>query len=427
MKPSRLLPGVLAASLMTGSALAGDISFSGFGTLGYAQSDQSYNYQRFINKSGTFARDSVLGAQADIKLNEQWGATVQAKLAPSLHDDNKWDPTLSWAFISYRPSDDWLFRAGKLRVPLYLNSENMDVGTTFDFARLPTEMYSVAPTTDFTGLSFTKTWELGSGDINLDGYWGSAKSHWRFFTRDDISALGGPARGASFVPITTEAKGLVLTAQIDDNRFRAGVHTTVTKNSDGDAFVSDFSYGPLPGLPFVNGYSPGATVNRIHNTALTLGGDISLGGGYRLTGEVARRIVSDTKIGPDTTGAYLSLLKQAGPWTPYVSVARLFSSSDPRKRYQEVNGTVISSPFLPPGAGTGLTSAQRAMADGIVAYDQTTFALGFSYRLTPTQKIKAEWANTHVGSMSSFVDAPTGTETGHRNINVISASYNFVF
>lgn len=427
MKAKHILPGILAAGLMSTGAVAGDVSFSGFGTLGYAQSDQSYNYQRFISKSGSFARDSVLGAQMDVKLDERWGATVQAKLAPSLSDDDKWEPTLSWAFLSYRPSDDWLLRAGKLRVPLYLYSENMDVGATFDYARLPTEMYSVAPTTDFTGLSFTKTWELASGDVSLDGYWGSAKSHWRFFTRDDLSAVGGPARGASFVPITTEAYGLVLTAQIDDNRFRAGMHNTVTKNSDGNAFVSDFTYGPLPSAPFVNGYQPGSTVNRIHNTALTLGGDISLGGGYRLTGEVARRIVSDTKIGPDTTGAYLSLLKEAGPWTPYVSLARLISSDDPRKRYLAVNGSVIASPFLPPGAAAALTASQRAMADGIVAYDQTTLALGFSYRLSPTQKIKAEWAHTRVGSMSSFVDAPAGSETGQRSINVISASYNFVF
>lgn len=436
MKIKHIMPGVLAAGLISTGAVAGDVSFSGFGTLGYTQSDQSYDYQRFISKSGTFARDSVLGAQMDVKLDERWGATVQAKLAPSLSDDHKWEPTLSWAFVSFRPSDDWLFRAGKLRVPLYLYSENMDVGTTFDYSRLPTEMYSVAPTTDFTGLSFTKTWELAGGEMSLDGYWGSAKSHWRFFTRDDLSAAGGPARGASFVPITTEARGLVVTAQIDDNRFRAGVHTTVTKNSDGDAFVSDFTYGQIPSLPPfipVNGYQPGGTVNRIHNTALTLGGDISLGNGFRLTGEVARRIVSDTKIGPDTTGAYLSLRKEAGPWTPYVSVARLISSSEPRKRYQAINGTAISASdltLLGPLAGptaASLTASQRAMADGVVAYDQSTLALGFSYRLSPTQKIKAEWAHTRIGSMSSFVDAPAGTDTGQRSINVISASYNFVF
>src|SRR5258706_15093215 len=65
-----------------------DFSVSGFGTLGYARSDQPYTYQRFIDKSGTFMRDSLAGLQVDTRFADQFGATVQVEVAPDTANDN---------------------------------------------------------------------------------------------------------------------------------------------------------------------------------------------------------------------------------------------------------------------------------------------------------------------------------------------------
>src|SRR5574343_1142659 len=124
-------------------AQAVDLPWSGFGTFGYAISDQSFNYQLFISDYGTFKRDTILGAQVDARFSQAWSATVQAKVAPSDHSDSQWQPSIAWAFISWRPSDDWLIRAGKIRLPMMLNTENSDVGPTYDFVRLPLEVYSI--------------------------------------------------------------------------------------------------------------------------------------------------------------------------------------------------------------------------------------------------------------------------------------------
>ena len=97
---------------------AADISLSGYGTVGYAQSDQSYDYQRFVSEQGTFKRDSVLGVQMDAKLSDEFSFTLQGKVAPSLKSENDVDATVSWAFLSWRPTNDWLVRAGRIRVPI---------------------------------------------------------------------------------------------------------------------------------------------------------------------------------------------------------------------------------------------------------------------------------------------------------------------
>src|SRR5438477_4949494 len=190
------------------SVAAVDLSVSAFGTLGYARSDQPYKYQRFIDESGTFMRDSLAGLQVDAKLADKFGATVQVKVAPDTTKDNRYEGTVSWAFLSCRPTNDWLIRAGKQRIPLYLYSETVDVGVTYDFARLPTEMYSIISSDDFTGLSFSKNWGMENGDLSLDGYWGKAPADFRAWIRDNIPQV--QSSGAVFFEEDVEGEGLVL-------------------------------------------------------------------------------------------------------------------------------------------------------------------------------------------------------------------------
>src|ERR1700716_1150193 len=84
---------LLLAVLMNLAALpvaAVDFSVSAFGTLGYARSDQPYTYQRFINKSGTFMRDSLAGFQVDARLADKFGATAQVKVGPEPVNHNRY-------------------------------------------------------------------------------------------------------------------------------------------------------------------------------------------------------------------------------------------------------------------------------------------------------------------------------------------------
>ena len=53
------------------SAVAADYSLLGFGTLGYAVSDQKAPYLRYIDKQGSFKADSLIGLQGDVQFNQQ--------------------------------------------------------------------------------------------------------------------------------------------------------------------------------------------------------------------------------------------------------------------------------------------------------------------------------------------------------------------
>ena len=76
---------------------------------------------------------------------------------------------------------------------------------------------------------------------------------------------------------------------------------------------------------------------------------------------------------------------------------------------------------------TNLSDAKIQLVAMEYSVYKAFIALRTSYRVSPTSKVKAEWARTQTGDVSSFVDAPSGGESGHKVINVFSLSYNFVF
>ena len=419
----------VSANLAACPAAAVDFSVSGFGTLGYARSDQPYTYQRFIDNSGTFWRDSLVGLQVDAKFTDKFGATVQVKVAPASDTDSEYDGKVSWAFLSWRPTNDWLIRAGKQLIPFYLYSETVDVGVTYDFARLPTEMYSIISSNDFTGLSVSKNWGMENGDLSLLGYWGKSTAEFRLWLRDNVPPV--QSSGAAFVKENFRGGGLVLSYTRNEDTYRIGVHRGVFTVPDGAPIPTTYPFVALAsgiGYYQVNGSLPGPglpTAASETGTVITLGAKVDLGSGFRLVSEFARTVTTPNHdISVASTRGYASLLKRVDNWTPYVIYAFLRSGAQQRNFYNSVNYNTV--PDFVTGAAL-INASQRAGADGLIAYDQNSWALGTSYSFSANSKIKAEYMRSHIGQMSSLVDGPPGSNIRNQNINVLSLSYSFAF
>ena len=401
------------------SASAVEMTWSGFGTLGYALSDQPYMYQRFINNQGTFKRDSILGAQVDVQLTPQWGATAQVTLAPAVDSDSQWEPTLSWAFVSWRPLDDWLIRVGKFRLPFMLNTENADVGATYDLARLPIEVYSIAPTTDVIGVSVSKTWLTERFDWTLEAYTGKAETYSRYYAREMRATE--PSPGSWFLPFDMKSTGLVLTTKDIDNTFRIGIHQA---EASRDNIHADIPYRVIaPGVGIYD-LSMSRLVDKLTIPVQTLGASVMLPASVRLTAEYARIKVDSSSKGLTRWGAYLALSRRFGDWMPYVYYAKVKSPDATLEQYKAINDNTVPPTF--PRASQ-INATQKLAADVFSPYDQSTVALGSSYRLTANSLLKAEWSHTRTGVVSSFIDAPPGGNSADQSINVFSFSYNFIF
>lgn len=413
--------GLMSALAVSGgsAAHAAEVSFSGFGTVGYAISDQPYRFQRFLDDRGTFMRDTVLGGQADLKLSSQWSATYQAMAQPSFGNDDDWSLRTTWAFVSWRPNNDWLLRAGKQRVPLFLNAENRDVGQTHDFARLPTEVYGLAPTTDLIGLYVSRSWFPAIGETTLDVFAGEAKMTARAHARD---------LGPIFMPVKTDVRGLALTLKQEKATWRAGFHHVATEMRGGLGFPSHYPLiSSMPGATFYGVLTQmGAQyTRRILNDVISLGVDVELAPNWRVMAEGVRNVQMRTENGQNTTGGYIAVLHKMDRFTPYVSVSTLHSTNAALKTVRQLDEAQV--PALMPESDQ-VSMVHRAAADVIQAFDQHSVALGASYAVTPYSKLKLEWMHTRIGERSAMVDSPQGGEPIRRQgIQVLSLNYSFAF
>ena len=414
--PWRSAAMALLAVASAGAAQAQEkMSYSLFGTVGAAVSNRDYAYQRHIDSGGTLERDSVLGGQVDVQFTPEWSATWQAKLAPSMREDNRWDLRTSWAFVSWRPNNDWLVRFGKLRIPLYLASENLDVGQSYDFARLPTDMYSISPTSDVTGLFVTRNWALGDSDLSLDAYTGEARIWNRFYTRD---------AGVDYDVFKTKVSGVVVTWRSDETVLRLGWHHADTEPRGSTQFYQTAEYSALP-FGMGGYYLPSGISPKIVNDIVTVGVDQKLPNNWRVMGELGRSFQRKTDFGQNTVGGYVAVLKNLDRWTPYAYASALKSVGAPKRLHEALSQSSV--PAILPQADT-LNAVQRQLADGVPFYDQHSLAIGTSFALTPRSKVKAEWLRTWVDKGSIMVDSQgTGPAVHDETIDVLSLSYSFAF
>ncbi|MBS0445728.1 MAG: hypothetical protein JSR59_07240 [Proteobacteria bacterium] len=424
------LAGLAAAALTVLATPAGaqDLQWSAFGTIGWAQSNRPFAWQRSITEDGSFERDSVLGVQADLRLAPEWSATVQARLGEDAKRDGVWTPTVAWAFVAWRPDNDWLLRAGKFRVPLLLFSETLDIGTAHDMARLPNDAYAMNPTSDFTGLYGTRTWQLGQREVAAEAYSGYANTAYRFWLQDGVPPQM-PA-GAYYSDVRAHASGLVATVRDTELTVRLGAHLVRVRLKDSTTpraypFVD---LGGGLGYWQVSNDLPGPGVeylDRVSVRIFTAGFDWNIDGHWRLIAEGARFDQRDTEMGIGGKSGYLNLSRRIGAFTPYVTVSRVLSGASQREWAQRLRNTTL--PPLVPGAAE-INAAQKAAADALVTYDQSSLGLGVSWALRPNLRLKGEWMRTHIGSATGSASLLPGMAyPSHSNVDVTSLNLSFDF
>ena len=382
-----------------------DFSYSGFGTIGAAISDNSTHYQRYIDDNGTFLRDSLFGLRFDVTFNEQWSATSQVILAADDDEDDALEPQLKWTMLSYRPSNNWLIRAGRLSLGGLLNQQNLDVGVTYDMARLPSEVYLLSSAYDFNGVSITRTWEASDYEISLDGSLGKQKRYYRsYHNRSDSPA---------YYSACITSGGFILTARnYNTTLYKIGWHYSEVDPDPDFGILNEYTFIPLGYGVYTLG-APKFTSTFTVNTFF-LGAQIPVGS-FLVSGEGTALVTNDVDSAPSTVSAYISLSRKFGQWTPYITYAQTWT--DGIDTWKKVKNATPA-----PQLGVTTTVIEDA-ASAMAVYEQNSWMVGAVYAITPKQKIKAELMLTHVGDRSAMFDG----NIEHENVTVASLSYNFAF
>lgn len=233
----KILSAILALSA-SGSAMAVDVSFNGFGSFivgkTVSQGTLSMNSPTTYLASPTFGNttsgqpnadasydddwsyrpDTKLGFQLNLNSDSGFGGTLQA----TMHGANDLHPEIEWAYVNYDATPDFRINVGQQRIPLFLYSDYLDVGYAQHWVRAPMDVYGVGVSA-YKGGSASYRFDINSWSARVEGYYAAEANNdtdiiWRS-RMEDLS-------------------GVVLTAQKDWLTLRTSYHYADALYSDTD-------------------------------------------------------------------------------------------------------------------------------------------------------------------------------------------------
>lgn len=209
----------------------GEHRFNGFGTVGVTHlggedDGRSYGINGQTNDSWRGDQLSKFGAQLSYGLTDTVGVTVQAT-AKAQQDE--WKANLEWAYLSWQTTDQLMLRAGRLRSPVYMYSESLDVGYSYPWLRLPDEVYSQVQVTNYEGLDAVYTVPLSYGSVTFQLAGGQAKNR-DYYAYDDQFDIDYDKLFGASVSLATNDFGMLRIGYVEAN-----IKTDITGTVDATA------------------------------------------------------------------------------------------------------------------------------------------------------------------------------------------------
>jgi predicted porin len=154
-------------------SLSDRMSINGFftGQMGVANNDAGYGNRPGVEgytSEPDFALGSKLGLQGTFALTEQ--TKIVGQLVSRGIDD--WSPEMEWAFLSHDFDNGFIARIGRLRVPLYMYSDYLEVGYAQPWANPPADVYTVVPVSSYNGIDVIYDTDLGDASLSLQASYG---------------------------------------------------------------------------------------------------------------------------------------------------------------------------------------------------------------------------------------------------------------
>ncbi|WP_434931822.1 hypothetical protein ACRWQM_08170 [Shewanella sp. HL-SH5] len=291
--------------------LTDKFNFNGFISGAYISSDNDAGYNN-ATSSADFTQDSKMGLQATFNISNQ----TQAVLQLMMKGENDWDVEAEWAYLSHRFDNGVKVRGGKLRVPLFMYSDYLDVGYAQPFARPPGEVYDQVPFSSYTGGDIAYDFEFEDSTLTLQGFGGESDVNGEA-TSLDLSNIMGV--NASWTDLTWTLRAVYGQTDLDGS-------------ASGGALVIDGEQAQFTGLG--GSYDNGSFIAITEWTTVEIEGLLA-----------------------DHESAYVTLGYRIKAFTPYVTVAYVKTTDD------DVRSALPPQLAIP--LGLGLNEERTAYSAGV--------------------------------------------------------------
>jgi predicted porin len=307
-----------------------------------------------------------------------------------------------WAFASYKLNNNVSVRAGRVRLPLYLASEYVEVGYAYPWVRPPAEVYRVAPVNAITGVTVPLKANLGGMDLVVQPYAGSLE-----FTTQS-RGLTAQIKGENLV-------GASIDLSNDTLRLHASYFTDkTTANTKVPVPLCDPTIPyPTPGsCPPGLGVITGDLDVTVLDTSAFEAWDVGMTMDWRnimLMTEYVRGNFGT--VLDDEFGWYATLGYKMGNFLPYLTYAERYSD-----KVTDDPSTIANEPFLLGGS----------------IQSQNTIALGLRYNIGNASALKFEVLQGSAqddtcGLIDGGASGCSGNFPVNGSYNMYSVAYDVVF
>jgi len=124
-----------------------------------------YNYNGKID----LQEPAILGLNARVDINDKYSFVLQVTGT----GNEEFSADYEWAFFEYRLDDNWDFRFGRLRIPLFMFSDTLEVGYTYPWVTPPAEIYQLVNFTSYSGAEMVYENNILGQDLRASLYYGS--------------------------------------------------------------------------------------------------------------------------------------------------------------------------------------------------------------------------------------------------------------
>ena len=316
-------------------ATASPFKLSGFATLGLTNNDNSdagvifSSAQKQPVKQGWSGNlDSVVGLQLDWLLLPGTSVVVQG-VARAGED---FEPKLRMGYVRQQLGSDTAVRLGRMRSPLFYDSDVAEIGYAYLMSRTPIPVY-VTPNnvTHLDGADVQWRRAMGNTAFMVQGYFGSDRYKHRFYNLSPVVDADVELHNIAGVAISAAMPNLTVRVSRTNT---SGYTMRSEQTSQLNAGLSQVSAGlnavaANPNLPASMASALAAQAQQISGymnpfdakptyTSIGFDGNVDA---WRLLGEWTLLDTRGAMTGK-YEGYHLSIGYSTGAFTPYVSVAR---------------------------------------------------------------------------------------------------------
>lgn len=354
--------------------LSDRMSINGFftGKMGVANNDAGYGNRTGVEgytKDPDFSLGSKLGLQGTFSLTEQ--TQIIGQLVA--RGDENWSPEMEWGFLSHDFDNGFVVRLGRLRVPLYMYSDYLEVGYAQPWATPPPEVYYVVPVSSFDGIDILYDTDVGDGTLTLQGVLGHAV---------DVADENPFHVDVEF----KNTVGLSATYSYNEWTFRTNYFQTEIESSN---IYLDAQGNQIPSLKSFD-----------EESAYFAGVGVSYDNGHLLA--ISEYTISDVDNGySDTKSGYLTLGYRIDAFTPYATYSFLETTDDEERASDPIGSAVLN-------------------------WERTAYSIGTRYDISSNLSVKADV--TYVDGFGDTGGALTGVlENDYDETIVYTISFDAVF